>query len=870
MSRRRGEDVAARRGVVVESAAPTTEGVTPVIPIVRLFNPKCPDRVAVVSVQAAWAKPGSWNVQVARGPRRTKLSAGVAYGPFTANELAQRHGEVLAGLRAEGFVRAGLTALLQSLNSNDAKVRAHTAARLGWLGDVTAVPALISAADNQGTDLTSIIDALGRLGDARAIELCRTEAARKLLSRRRSGVEALRNLGDAQGLAEAVDRAKERLPDDVRLALASVDSSDVSSASVQAITASFKSVDVKDRGLAYDTLYEIGTPLAIAAMRAGVEASNLSAAFTWRYVKSITKRAMLRGDFETFGWAIHLIEKVARKAKGTTATVKSGLDGQPRSTRIFHRATQDFMRRSAWRHLVQVARHRPEQYPHAAAFAVAAYAPEDEGKHAGAYDGWARAYLFHRVLRNESKRWEYMGRVIAFRTKAQKKGQAPALDERIEAYPELWDAAPAAYITLLSRSKIALALTFALSGVKRHPEVIQKASHAEVLAMLGAPHDEVVSLAASEVERRFDAQHPDWTLIDALVADARPNVRALGQKFLTLTVEVWGRDIERTMAYLGAADASVRTVAAGLVLTVLDDADEWYRRELAERILTVLQGPEPTAGAHEGFARVARDGLASELADVLSVAELMQLVSKGSPAAQAVGATVLGRKPDAVTSLGIPRIVAMATHDVAAVREAARAMLTSSMAALKADPSPLFTLAESEWADTRSFAFDALRAEVDLHALGILGYVGLCDSNRDDVQTFGREVVLRDIDKLDIADLIAKLSQHPAPRIRRFALDLVVGHLKEGFVALAKLEGFFRTALFDLWPSRNEKAAVVEFLTTRGLRDERQAEVASRVLGDFVRTRARRDFEGALEALVRIKLEYPDVESRVSPAGGAA
>lgn len=840
------------------------------IPIVRLFNPKGPDRVAIVSTQAAWASPGSWNVQVARGPRRAKLSAGVAYGPFAAHELAQRHAEVLAGLRSEGFVRAGLTAMLQSLVSNDAKTRAHAATRLGWLGDATAVPALLLAADNQGTDLSSIVDALGRLGDARAVALCRTEAARKLLSRRRSGVEALRNLGDAQGLSEAIDRAKERLPDAVRLALAAVSDDDVSATAVQSVTATFKSVDVKDLGLALDTLYEIGTPLAVAAMRAGVEGANLGAAFTWRYVKSIAKRAMLRGDFATLGWVIHRIEKVARKAKGTTATVKSGLDGQSRSTRIFNRGTQDFMRRLAWRHLVQLARHRPGRYPFAAAEALAAYQPDDEAQHAGAYDGWARAYLFNRVLRNESKRLEFMGRVLSFRTKAAKKGAIPSPEERVESYPELWDAAPAAYVTVLARSKVALVLAFGLRGVKRNPEVLREATHAEVLAMLGAPHDEVVALATGEIERRFDAAKPDWSLIDALVADARPAVRTLGQKFLTLTVDVWGRDIERTMAYLGAADAGVRTVAAGLVLTVLDDADGWFRRELAERILTVLQGPEPTPGAHEGFARVARDGLAQELADVLSIAELMQLVSKGSPAAQAVGATVLGRKPEAVESLGLPRITAMAQHDVAAVREAARAMLRSAMAALKADPSPLFTLAESEWADTRGFAFDAIRAEVDLHAMGVEGYVGLCDSNRDDVQSFGREVVLRDLDRLDVADLIARLTQHPAPRIRRFALDLAVGHLKEGFVALAKLEGFFRAALFDLWPSRNEKREVVEFLTKRGMRDERQAEVASRVLGDFVRTKAKRDFEGALEALVRIKIEYPDVESRVSPAGGAA
>ncbi len=839
------------------------------IPIVRLFNPKGPDRVAIVTVQAAWAQPGSWNVQVARGPRRAKLSAGVMYGPFAAHELLQRHGEVLTSLRHEGFVRAGLTAMLQSLVSSQPKVRAHAATRLGWYGDTTAVPALLAAADHQGTDLPAIVDALGRLGDVRGVELARAEASRKLLSRRRSGVEALRNLNDAQGLSEAMQRAEERLPVSVRAALAQHAATDTSTTAVNAVVQSVKTVDAKDQGLALDTLYELATPLSVAAALAGLAAGNLAAAYTWRYAKSIYKRAMLRGDHATFGWIAHRIEKVARKARGTTANVKSGLDGVQRATRIFHKGTQDFMRRMAWRHLVQLARHRPEAYPHAAAHALAAYQPDDALPLKGAYDEWARSYVFHRVLRGGSKRWEFIARTMAFRVKASKKGHAPQPETNTASYPELWEQSPGAYVTLLAASKVADAVAFAVEGVKRHPEAMHGASHAQVLAMLGAPHAEAVGLASAELERRFDAHNPDWALVDALLADARPEVRTLGQKFLSLAADLWTRDVDRVMRYLGAADASVRTVAAGLVVASLDDADVWHRRELAERILAVLATPEPTPGAHEGFARVARDGLGRELAEVLDVTELMTMVSKGSPAAQAVGASVLGLKPDAIELLGLPRIAAMANHDVAAVREAARSMLRSTLPSLAADPSLLFTLAESEWADTRTFAFDVLRERVDLQTVGLDAYVGLCDSNRADVQQFGREVVLRDFDRLDVGELIARLSQHPAPPMRRFALDLVVGHLKEGFVALAKLEGFFRTALFDLWPSRNEKRAVVEFLEKRGLRDERQAEVASRVLGDFVRVKARRDFENALEALVRIKLTFPEVESRVAPAGAA-
>jgi hypothetical protein len=57
------------------------------------------------------------------------------------------------------------------------------------------------------------------LGDPAAIPAVREIASRKLLSRRRSGVEALYHLGDAEGLQTVHQRALNELPDDVRTAV---------------------------------------------------------------------------------------------------------------------------------------------------------------------------------------------------------------------------------------------------------------------------------------------------------------------------------------------------------------------------------------------------------------------------------------------------------------------------------------------------------------------------------------------------------------------------------------------------------------------------------------------------------------------------
>src|SRR4051812_5113775 len=101
--------------------------------VVRLYNPNGPDKVAVLSIQAASGPAGGYNLQLARGPRRTKLTRGNVYGPFPREELFSRLTEVIDALKAEGFLRAGLRAQISQLASKQPKARARAALRLGWM-----------------------------------------------------------------------------------------------------------------------------------------------------------------------------------------------------------------------------------------------------------------------------------------------------------------------------------------------------------------------------------------------------------------------------------------------------------------------------------------------------------------------------------------------------------------------------------------------------------------------------------------------------------------------------------------------------------------------------------------------------------------
>ena len=239
-----------------------------------------------------------------------------------------------------------------------------------------------------------------------------------------------------------------------------------------------------------------------------------------------------------------------------------------------------------------------------------------------------------------------------------------------------------------------------------------------------------------ELDRRFDPDRQDWALLALVLADGRPLVRDMGMRRVRLTAPVWTRNADRIADFLGVAHVDMRALVVELARNALRNLPE-VRQQLALRLLVDSAQPEATAGRHEGFGQLARLALLDELDAVLSLDEIVSLVAAGSPSAQSLAGELLGRRPEALAELGLERLVALAQHEIVAVRAAAQRLIRSAGAILQHDPSPLFVLVESDWPDTRNLAFDLLRTEVHPEALGLDGIVGLIDSNRLDVQAVG-------------------------------------------------------------------------------------------------------------------------------------
>jgi len=843
-----------------------------VIPTLRLRKG---DALAVLSVEPTGED--AWLIRVARGASNAlgTLSTGEVFGPFATPDLAARFTEVEQRLRAEGYDDGYASELIARLAIPGA-ARARAAISLGWRGQHAAIPSLLTAAESSKDEIGSVLEGLTRLvsgtnpHDPRLLELARKYAERKLLSRRRSGVELLFALGDDEGVAKARSAALARLPAEFGAALDQVDRQSTQRSVAEPLMAQMAELPIERRGVVLDALYEMNEPLTVALCRAQLQAmcdakrpARVELPHVLRYTKSVFKRAMLRCDAPTFGEVVHAFDVARQRTKGKTAKLKSGLDGVERQVRVFSPPTQRWMVRAALRHLRKLARYRPEQYAAHASELIIRYTEADLA-------AFSKSVVVHVLLRGASER-HTISRGLEVRWKnATMAKAAPA--PREELHPELWDRTPSAYVRCLSGLSEQV-VSFGLQGVKRYPEVLEAIEARALAALMTSAHPEVVALARTEIRRRFVPSEPDVPLMIALL-DGGGASTALGLELARRSPSAWFVSPKTALRVLLRHDAEARSGLASVLTDALRFEHQSMKAALAaaflEHVRSVVE-PRATAGVSAEDPEIVRmhalldllsDALSKQLEGLVGGSEALAWTALDGvegpdvPPYRLLGAVRLALRADAAASLPEPRLVRLASEPRIRVRHAAHEMISHRPPSLPL----LLLLTESPHLDTRALACGRID-DLEPDAIGLEGLTALIDATFADVQDYGRTLLLAHPNAFDAGELLFRLAESPHPAMRRFALELAEAHLRHGLVPLMRIEPFARAVLLDVRPERAVKRRLLELLVTRGLESEDQAALVATLLSSLVRTHVLSDFDRVLSALARVVAAYPAIPS---------
>jgi hypothetical protein len=169
-------------------------------------------------------------------------------------------------------------------------------------------------------------------------------------------------------------------------------------------------------------------------------------------------------------------------------------------------------------------------------------------------------------------------------------------------------------------------------------------------------------------------------------------------------------------------------------------------------------------------------------------------------------------------------------------------------------------LLDAKWDDARAFYFAAFRTQFGAEdfAPGIL--VSVCDSTREDVQRFGRELVTRYFSEASGQEYMLKLSEHPSSDLQLFVTNYLERYCADSPERLGELSHYFTSVLSRVNKAGVAKARVMAFLATEARKSERAARVVASILTRQSATIAIGQRAAAIEAMLVIRHAYPEIE----------
>lgn len=281
--------------------------------------------------------------------------------------------------------------------------------------------------------------------------------------------------------------------------------------------------------------------------------------------------------------------------------------------------------------------------------------------------------------------------------------------------------------------------------------------------------------------------------------------------------------------------------------------------ELVELFVPAILMKETYEGVHDDIISLLSNELADGLATI-SKEKTLKLVASRFRAPQMLGVVLLKRHVK-FSELEVAQVVKLADNSVEEVRKMAWAEFQANPAKMKYFVLDALKITDSDWDDTRLFAFNYFRDQFTATDWTPELLILLCDSIREDVQDFGRELITKFFDPKFGTEYLLKLSQHPSTRVQLFAtayLEQFAGGQPE---IIEVLSSYFVTLLSQVNKGKTAKKRIMHFLRTQSLLDERTARLAASVFARVSVSVAIAERAECIAALKDIQQKFETIQS---------
>ena len=683
---------------------------------------------------------------------------------------------------------------------------------------------------------------------------------------RRMADEALRKICHNKTIEDINKKTLERFPLSLQKLLTEED---------EKFTEEFKKILTdKTKESLLEALYELDNTIARKTLLEVLYEINF--ANCWKYVKSIYKRAEYREDAELFGLLAYKIETEKKgPAKYVYEKVPGRRFGRYKRVSKFGRNTKFYMMKRCWRYLKNIAKNKPDLYANFAYFFLKNFKDRDGRepleiiKHR--YDWPAKKYItiiknydrftglwtFNNVIYGNSKRYVKRGAGWKCAENYRPPGETP--EEREELFPELWEKDSIHAFNLLLESECEEINSFAIKILRdRFPEVFQDLMTTEdIKNLLKRPYPFVRNIILEILDKNFNREKPDLKLIAFLFESNFPSVRDLAKKWtgqIIYTIDEKKKFFTSIFEtpYHDNWDFAMRLISD------IYQKDASLKNEYFKYFTSILLKQKEGEELFKIVINTLKEDFSDELR-LLSAEEIFNILNSPYKDVQDLGGWLLLEGQINASLLESRVIMGFANHDLLSVRNAAKKMVNETKIRWKDEIFHIISLLESDWEDTKKFAFEFLNKNFSKEEITIDIVMDLCDSNDTTAQNFGKER-LEDYIKEGTEVDFMRLTEHPQINISEFALDLLIEKMPVTTERIKAAMPFFRTVLFQVNRGRKMKNKLLLFLKDAGMKDAFTGAEVINLLKDYTDNVTSKDFSECLFIMTGIKSRYPYIK----------
>ncbi|MDJ0519343.1 MAG: WGR domain-containing protein [Trichodesmium sp. MO_231.B1] len=390
-----------------------------------------------------------------------------------------------------------------------------------------------------------------------------------------------------------------------------------------------------------------------------------------------------------------------------------------------------------------------------------------------------------------------------------------------------------------------------------------------IIDLLQHPLVEIQELGANILENHeTPAAELPTNLIESLIESPYPKIREIGIRiFGKLPEEILissRRDLIVAMAV--NSEEGIRS----LIQPIIQDLTKKYSdfaSQLAGEFIDILVMPEKSEGVHDYLAGLLTNDIPGWQQNITLEKTKLLLRSKSDLAQELAGLILKANYRQWAGDFATIEIVKLANYQLVAVRQAAWQIFSENIPRFRSNSQEMLAavrLLESDWEDSRNFAWEIFESSFDETDWLPEIMVSICDSVRDDVRVFGRQLVSRYFEDSYGQDYLLKFSEHPSGDMQVFATDFLSDYAADNVERLRDLQPYFIGVLCQVNKGRVAKQRVFSFLEQEVEKSEEAAEIVADILTRQSMTIAIGDKAKAIEIMLKIHNSYPEISLPIS------